>query len=205
MGRAMGAGALARIEKVATELKLTDDQKTGIQKAGDTIREKFRDDFDKARQDGDREKMTALFKAQGEALDKELAGVLKPEQMKRLKQIEVQTAGLAAFATEDVQNALKLTDAQKKEVKEAEDAVEKDMQEAFQGAFQGGFSPDKMQEVGKKVQTMRTDALDKVLKGLTDDQKKEWKELTGDRLELTIQDLFPGGGRPGGGGPRPPN
>ena len=38
----------------------------------------------------------------------------------------------------------------------------------------------------KKVQTLRTEAMDKVVKGLSDDQKKTWKDLTGDKFELSF-------------------
>jgi hypothetical protein len=199
-GRGMGGAALLGVEKVATELKLTDDQKADVKKTTDTVNAKYRDEMTKARQDMDREKMTEIAKAQNADLDKALAGVLKPEQTKRLKQIEVQVAGPAAFSMEDVDSALKLTDAQKKDIKDVNDSLQKDVQDAFQGAFQGGFNADKMQEVMKKVQTIRSDAVDKIAKGLTDDQKKTWKDLAGDKFELNFSD-FP---RPGGGA-RPPN
>ena len=131
-GRGIGAAGLLRNDKVQEELKLTDDQKSDVQKAGDTVRAKYKDDMDKARSGMDFQKMGELAKAQGEDMEKAVAGVLKPEQSKRLKQIEVQAAGLAAFSMDDVQSALKLTDAQKKDAKDATDALQKDVQDAFQ-------------------------------------------------------------------------
>ena len=35
-----------------------------------------------------------------------------------------------------------------------------------------------------KMQTMTKDAMDKAVNGLTDDQKKTWKDLTGDTFEF---------------------
>ena len=80
---------------------------------------------------------------------KRLADVLKPEQAKRLKQIEVQAAGLAAFSKDDVQTALKLTDAQKASVKTAADDMQKDIQDLFKDA-QG--DREKMAAAFKKIQ-----------------------------------------------------
>ena len=48
----------------------------------------------------------------------------------------------------------------------------------------------------KKVQDLRTEAVEQVVKGLTDEQKKTWKDLTGDKFEVT---LGPGGFGPGAG------
>ncbi len=184
-----------------SELKLTDEQVSNVQNEGEKIRAKYKDEMDKARADMDREKMGELRKAQDEDMDKAVAGILKPDQTKRLKQIEIQAAGLGAFLMDDVQNALKLTDAQKSEIKDASEGLQKDVRETMQGAFQGGFDRDKMTEAMKKVQTMQSDAVDKVLKDLTDDQKKTWKDLTGEKFELD----FGGFGPPGGGRPGRPN
>ncbi len=92
------AAALLRNDRVQVELNLSDDQKAEIQKAAAAAGDRYRDDLEKA-----------------------TMGALKPDQAKRLKQIEAQSAGLAAFSKEDVQAALKLTDAQKASVKTAAD------------------------------------------------------------------------------------
>ncbi len=166
------AAALLRNDKVQEELNLTDDQKAEMQKAAAAAGEKYRDDLEKA-----------------------TLGVLKPEQAKRLKQIEVQSAGLAAFSKEDVQAALKLTDAQKTTVKGAVDDMQKDVQDLMKDA-QG--DREKMTAAFKKIQDLRTDAVEQVVKGLSEDQKKTWKDLTGDKFEVAIgQGNF---GAIGGGG-----
>jgi hypothetical protein len=50
--------------------------------------------------------------------------VLKPEQLKRLRQIENQQAGINVFTKEEVQKALKLNDDQKEKI----DTLVKDYQ-----------------------------------------------------------------------------
>jgi hypothetical protein len=198
-----GTGALLRMDKVQEELKISDSQKTDIKAASDKVQEKYKDDMDKARADMDFQKMQELGRQQNEDLEKALGTVLKPDQSKRLKQIQVQVAGLQAFSRDDVQSALKLTDAQKKDVKDTVDGVQKDIQEAFQGAF---GDRDKMAEAQKKVQTLRTDAMDKIVRGLTDDQKKTWKDLNGEKFDLPAGPggFGPPGGRPPGGNPPNP-
>jgi Spy/CpxP family protein refolding chaperone len=165
------AAALLRNDKVQEELNLTDDQKAELQKAAAAAGDKYRDDLEKA-----------------------TMGALKPDQAKRLKQIEVQSAGLAAFSKEDVQAALKLTDAQKASVKTAADDMQKDIQDLFKDA-QG--DREKMAGAFKKIQELRTEGLDQVVKGLSDDQMKTWKDLTGDKFEVA---LGQGGFGAGGGG-----
>jgi Spy/CpxP family protein refolding chaperone len=165
------AAALLRNDKVQEELNLTDDQKAEMQKAAAAAGDRYRDDLEKA-----------------------TMAALKPDQAKRLRQIEVQSAGLAAFSKEDVQAALKLTDAQKAGVKTAADEVQKDIQDILKDA-QG--DREKMADAFKKIQGLRADALGQVVKGLSDDQKKTWKDLTGDAFDVAPGQ---GGFGPGGGG-----
>ncbi len=200
---APSAAVLLRNDKVQEELKLTDAQKADLTKAEDAVSEKYKDDLAKARADMDREKMTELRKAESADLEKATAGVLKPEQAKRLNQIEVQAAGLAAFSKEDVQTALKLTDAQKQDVKTAVDDMQKDVQDLMKDA-QG--DRQKMTDAFKKVQELRTDAMAGIVKGLSADQKKTWTDLTGEKFDVALlqQGRFgqggPGGFGAGGGG-----
>ena len=195
---APSAAALLRNDKVQEELKLTDAQKADLTKAEDAVSEKYKDDLAKARTDMDREKMAELRKAENADLEKATAGILKPEQTKRLKQIEVQAAGLNAFSKEDVQTALKLTDAQKQDVKTAVDDMQKDVQDLFKDA-QG--DREKMTDAIKKVQELRTDAMAGIVKGLSADQKKTWNDLTGEKFDVALlqQGRFGQGGVGAGG------
>jgi Spy/CpxP family protein refolding chaperone len=198
-GFGRSAAFLIRNEKVADELKLTDDEKEAAQKAADKVNEKFRDQMDAAR--GDREKMADLRKTMTEESDKAVLAVLKPERAKRLKQIQVQAAGLNAFTMDDVETALKLSDKQKTAVKDATKDLQDDIRDLMQDAR---GDQEKMAAARKKIETMRTDAFDKVVNGLSDDQKKTWKDLTGDKFDVAALQGpggFPGGGFPGGGFP----
>ena len=178
MLQAPSAAVLLRDEKVQTELKLTDDQKAAFTKISD----KYKDDIAKARTDMDRKKMGELFTAQSDEVEKAVPDVLKADQIKHLNQLEVQSASLGAFSKDDVATALKLTDVQKKGVEEAKTGIEKDAADILKDA-QG--DREKMADAFKKVQGLRKDALDKIVATLSDDQKKTWTSLTGDKFEFS--------------------
>jgi hypothetical protein len=201
MGGFGGPGMYLRIEKVQKDLGLDKD---GVKKAEDAltkVNEDTREDRQKAfNPDTSQEERTKLMAKINEAQDKALKDVLSEKQMKRLKQIERQQALSNVFSMEDVQKALKLADDQKTKIKEINDDMNKEVREAFQG----GFSPETM----TKIQGLRKDAMSNAMKVLKDDQKKELKELLGEPLELTQEDLMQGrggrgrGGKPGADKPR---
>jgi Spy/CpxP family protein refolding chaperone len=190
---APGAAQLLGMEKVQEELKLTDDQKAQITK----ITEKYKEDMAKARADMNREKMGELRKAESEEIEKAVPTVLKAAQVKRLKQLEVQIGGLRALSKDDVQASLKLTDAQKKSIKDSTEELAKDREEMIQAA---GGDRTKMGEIFTKIQAMQKEAMEKTVNGLTDDQKKEWKELNGAKFDFPTPQRGP---RPGAAPEKP--
>ena len=121
--------------------------------------------------------------------------MLQPEQSKRLKQISLQMRGSQAFNEEEVQKTLNLTDDQKDKIKTINEDAGKEMQEIRQGA-QGNF-----QEMGKKMAALGKETMDKVSSLLTDEQKKSWKEMTGDPFEFKFE-APPGGFRGRRGAPQ---
>jgi Spy/CpxP family protein refolding chaperone len=174
----MSAAMLLGNEGVQKELKLTDEQKEKAREFAQAQGEKMREAFQNAQ--GDPEKMQEARKAMTEAGDKFVKETLKPEQQKRLKQIQYQADVLQTLsANEEVQKTLKLTDEQKEKLKTLADDLRKDRQELFQG----GGGPEMMQ----KMQALTKDYTTKAQAVLTDAQKKEWKDLTGDPFELQMQ------------------
>jgi Spy/CpxP family protein refolding chaperone len=194
-GGGFSPGMLLQNTGVQKELKLTDEQVQKIKDVTQKIQDKHKDDFAalaKVDQQERREKFQELFKVIGEETEKELAGVLKPEQSKRLKQISLQQRGSQALSDEEVQKTLKLTDDQKDKIKTLNEDAGKEMRELFQNA-QGNF-----REAQEKVAALRKETMEKVVALLTDDQKKTWKEMTGEPFEVRFE------GRGGFGGRRGP-
>lgn len=186
-----GAGMLLGNSGVQQELKLDKDQKEKVTEFLKKQREKMQGLFQPG---GDREKFQEAMKEAAAETDKFIKDTLKPEQQKRLKQIQRQQAGVAAFSDEDVQKALKLTDEQKDDIKKVAEETQKNVQELFQGGDR-----EKFRENMQKARAMNKEAAEKVVKMLTPEQQKAWKEMIGEPYEVKFEG-FGGGGRPPGRG-----
>lgn len=184
------------------ELKITDDQKKALKPAMDKAEEqakKMREMFAGGGGGGfDREAMQKMMEEGRKFADEMKAMVeksLTPEQVKRAKQIEVQAMGMRAFANEDVAKALKITDDQKEKLKGISDDMQKEMQDlrqeygirGFGGGGGGGGNVDqaKMAEFQKKNKALTDETMEKVMKAMTDDQKKAWKDMTGEPFDTS--------------------
>jgi Spy/CpxP family protein refolding chaperone len=182
-----GAGMLLRNSGVQKELKLTDEQTTKVKEFLEKTGAKMREAF----QAGDQEKTREVMKEIAQETEKFVKDTLKEDQVKRLKQIEHQIAGPRAFGEEDVAKALKLTDEQKDDIKKINEELGAAAQEAFQGAF---GDREKMAEARKKMENLNKEAMTKITKMLTPDQKKAWKEVTGEPFDFKPEGFGPGGG-----------
>jgi hypothetical protein len=182
----MDAGMLLGQKSVQEELKLTEDQIAKADKLNMTLREKFGEDLK------DKDKRADAMKKMSEERMKALADILKPDQTKRLKQIEIQLAGVNGLTREDVQTALKLSDKQKADVKGLADDLAKDSRELFKDA---GMDPAKFAEIRAKVQTLSKEATAKFVSGLSDEQKSEFKKLVGDEFKGKIEFMVPRRGK----------
>jgi Spy/CpxP family protein refolding chaperone len=190
-GRMMGGGLLLLAnESVQKELKITDEQKTKIKEFADAQQAKMREFFQGGQPD--REKMAEAMREGREKSEKFVKETLNADQQKRYKQITLQQAGMAAFATEDVQKQLKFTDDQKDKLKSLGEEMRKDMTDLGRG-----FDQETMQ----KRRTITKEYNTKAMETLTDEQKKAWKEMTGEPFEIRM-DAGRGGDRrrPGGEG-----
>jgi hypothetical protein len=184
-----GPGALLGNAGVQKEIKLTEDQLKKYEefnKGNESKRQEMREAF----MNQDREKAQEIQKELAAATEKFVKDTLTADQAKRLKQITRQTMGPNAFTDEEVAKELKLTDEQKEGVKKIVEDLGAQSKEAFSEA---GQDPEARQAVFKKIQGFRTEATDKITKMLTADQKKTWKDLTGDKFEIQF-------GPRGGGG-----
>jgi Spy/CpxP family protein refolding chaperone len=198
-GGQMDGPVLLLNKSVQDELKLTDDQKADLKKVGDKMKESMQKAFtDNPGKDG-KEKRDAAIKEITEDTTKTVTKTidgLKDAQKTRFKQIQVQVKGLRAFSDEAVAKTLNLTDKQKDEIKTATEDLAKDVREIMMAA---GRDPEKRAEAQKKAAELTTKATDKVVSSLSDEQKKTWKELTGDKFDYKAENLFPGGGGKKGG------
>ncbi len=179
-----GGAALLSNKGVQKELKANDEQAEKLNTLAREMMGKQREESQGLRdlsQEERREKMQELARTHNAELVKGMGGFLKPEQVKRFEQIQLQQSGVAAFASPRVQEALKLTDEQKSKFREISDASGESMREAFQGA------QSDREGAMRKIGEVRKQATEKAVGVLTDDQKKAWKDMTGEPFQVVYE------------------
>lgn len=168
-----GVDAISLLEQksVQEELKLSDEQIKKGKELSDKRREALREVF-QGGGDLSREERQKKFQEMRTTYSKALAEILKPDQLKRVKQIALQQMvkfGLAfAVNDADVASALKITDEQKGKIRE----IQTKAREELQGAGRDEEGAKKRQEVMKAVN-------EKVEGVLTAEQKTKLKDLQG--------------------------
>jgi Spy/CpxP family protein refolding chaperone len=204
-GSSAGSGGfdvLLDNESVQKELKLNEGQ---IQRIKEVMRQV------RQRQDGARAKiqevnptnrqarLREVMKIASDETLKAAGDILNAQQLKRLKQIQLQQQGLEALSDPDAAKVLKLTDDQKNKVQLIQDDLRKESTAVLKARPGGSF-----QENLKKILVLRREALDKGLGLLTAEQMEAWKGLAGDPFEVKFESFFrrpPGEtGKPGESG-----
>lgn len=166
---------LATIDKVQTELKLSDEQKDKIKKINDESREEMM----KQRQAGSRPDPEAMRKMRDETSDK-LKEVLNSDQQKRLMGIFIQVMGDGAVMDPAVGKEIGLTDDQKQKLHDAIGPPP----EGRQGGGGGQSFQDRRAKMEKEVAAV-----------LTDEQKKKLESLKGEKVDIDMSALRgPAGG-----------
>jgi hypothetical protein len=110
----------------------------------------------------------------------ELGKLLKPEQVRRVKQIQLQFYEFEGLARPDVVAALRLTPAQR-------DAVAAAIQEHKEKSREAIHEEMRKGELTLSVLQAKTEEVDratwaKLLGGLTEEQRKAWREMIGEPL-----------------------
>jgi Spy/CpxP family protein refolding chaperone len=182
-GRAGGPGGpgggppsmsrLAMIPKVQEALKLTDEQKTKIEKLNADSRKEMAD-----ASKGDRPDPETMRKMREGAADK-LKGVLDADQQKRLIGIFVQIMGNGAVMDPVVGKEIGLTDEQKDKLHEA-------IGPPPEGGRGGG---------GQSFQERRAKMDKEVAAVLTAEQQKKLESLRGEKVDIDMSALRGGRGR----------
>jgi len=165
---------------VQKELKLTDEQIEKAEKASTELGEKMqerRQDLQNVDQAERMEKMQAMMAEMRTEAKKSANEILKDDQKKRFEQIAYQAQGVGAYADPEVQAKLKMTDEQKSKVKDAMDESMQQMRSAFQD------NQGDREAMQKRMTEIRTEMTNKVTALLTDDQKKMWKDMTGEKFD----------------------
>jgi hypothetical protein len=137
----------------------------------------------------------AMETFQGELTDK-VKKILKPEQVTRLHQLDLQKRGPLGLSDAKVADELKLSPESRAAIAKIsadyQATVGKTMQEAFQSAAQNGNlqrgqGPDlsnRLSPVRKAIDKAKKDAEDKIVAALTTDEKAAWTAAQGDPFKF---------------------
>ena len=179
---ALGTPFIVFREKVLDELKVTDEQEQTLLKY---LMEQIMETgpfLDSLKEGGpDREKKLEEHRKNArEKLAKELKEVLKPEQLKRLRQVTLQQEGSFALGQEDIRKELKITQEQMMKFV----AITQDLQKSVEPLVKQAQSGGNPEEIRPKVEQLKKDHAKQLEAVLTDAQKKQWKEMLGPPFEL---------------------
>ncbi len=169
-------------EDVQEDLALTSDQKSAYKDAQDNQQEKMRAQFEEMRNSGTRPDPTTMrdtFAKMMKEADGEVAKILKPEQVKRLKEISIQLDGNKAALKEDIQKDLTITDAQKAQLKKLQDAAQAANTSVMEKARNREIQWTEVQDITKKNDKALNDEIGKVL---TAAQKTKLTEMSGKKF-----------------------
>lgn len=182
-----GGIRMALRDDVSKELGLTADQKAKLQDASDKQREEMRAAFGsgggEGRGNGGGEggppDMAQMRKRMEERMAKEkqiLAGILTPDQQKRLRELTIQRQGNMAIMDSQVQADLKLTDAQKQQITDLQKKSMEANQTIMEKIRNQELDFQSARPIFEKNQKIMSDELMKIL---TDDQKKQFATMGG--------------------------
>jgi DNA gyrase/topoisomerase IV subunit A len=209
--------SLLENEKVQKEIDLLEEQKRDVEKLRAESRERmgnvFRE-FGNLREASEAEREKAM-KEMGEKREaatketvKQLEGILLPPQVARLKEISLQSRGTRALSDPQVQKDLGLNADQQSQITKISEEGDQKRRTLFTGG--GGGNRD---EIGAKMEAIRTESNEKTLAVLNADQRGKLEKMKGKPVSFDIAELQqrgrggPGGGpggpgRPGGDGQR---
>jgi hypothetical protein len=183
---------LLQHRKVQKELKMTAEQRINLHDALEDIEEDFEkqiealdklpnapdDAFEKIERNRQKMIRSALIKT----AEKELTAT----QKQRLRQVDRQFRGPAAFASADVQKALQLTDPQKKAAQELLERTN-----AVIERYLNSLDNDDEAKAKVEARDFRKEAAAKFVEQLTADQQTTWKKLLGEPTTgLDVEELW---------------
>jgi hypothetical protein len=171
-------------DKVQKELKVSDEQKQKLAKRLQIIVQDAKQFFDMlpGKKADERDKAVHTYRQNvTEKLAAFLEGLLKNEQLHRLRQLELQQEGaFALLIRPDLGKELKITDEQRKQFM----AVALELQMKTEPLLKDAQTGGNPQEIGPKIMKIRQEHADRIEAILSNAQKKQWREIRGQPLEF---------------------
>jgi hypothetical protein len=176
-------------EEVRKELQLSDEQTTHVKEVYRSARLRARSALERLNLEEKQKGSSALF---NKASDETLAAVssfLKPEQIKRLKQIHVQAEGFRAFAEPEVRRALRLTDEQAKKLDDIRSETMEELHQVFRSSPRASYFRENL----KRMSAVRRKALARCVAVMTADQRTAWEQMSGPIFAFRSEQQITGG------------
>jgi hypothetical protein len=183
----MGGGGgvmLLSNKSVQGEIKATSEQVEKLNALGEKLGTKQREesakfrDLDPAERGPKQQELNRTMMAE---VKTGVTDILKPEQVKRFEQLQLQQAGVNAFGMPRIQDGLKLTDEQKTKIRDVNQEYQPKMRELFTNAG------DDREAAMKKVAELRKEQTEKVMAVLTVEQRTSYKDMTGEPFEIKME------------------
>jgi len=181
----LGGSFLVFRDKAQKDLKLTEDQKEKLEQylkewIPDAMR--FFEKIDGLKRDEREEELGAHRPKAQATLATALKEILKEDQRKRLRQLELQQEGAFALHHGDVEirKDLKITDEQRRQFM----AVILEMQTKIAPLLKDVDSGGDPQEIWPKLMRIRKEHEGRIEALLSGTQKRQWKEMLGKLLDL---------------------
>ncbi|ADV62779.1 hypothetical protein Isop_2201 [Isosphaera pallida ATCC 43644] len=187
----MGGGAdlmtLASNEVVVKELGLKEDQVKAVRELAAAYRQASMAGFDRDAlfnaTPEERREMMAAMREKAAKLEEEyrpkLEKAVGAKAFERLEQIQIHMAGVQAFSMPRVEEALKITQAQREEARELMQTAMTEMREEMLSN-----PPADREEMMERMQAMQAKMTEKVLGILTDEQKAAFDKLKGEPVDV---------------------
>lgn len=173
---------LLRWESVAKELKLDAEQVQKVADLDDEARSEFQKRLNGQQKDIEGMRSIGVRWVKGQSM------ILRPEQMKRLREIHIQHLGIAAFADPVIHKELGLSQAQKETLGPILERHNQAVARIFMSAGQPARRPDRLAAQKRQAsstaelteQTMR-----EISAVLSVAQKKHWEQTVGKPFDFT--------------------
>jgi hypothetical protein len=198
--QANGQLELLRQPAVLDDLRLNDEQRKHVKVLAGRLEEEWKQRFRFGRDPVPPDEARQEALKQAKANDEEVRKILSDEQLQRLPQIALQQQRTGAFREADVAAALKLTSKQRQAIR----TIDEKLWFAAMKGWRGPGGPNVDPIAIANEQKRRDEAMDDILKLLTPEQNRQWKEMTGEPFKgpaplFPFPRFFPGGPPPGGG------
>jgi hypothetical protein len=180
--QALGPSFIVFRDQVLDELKISDETR---QKLLEHLMEQvmetgpFLDSLEKSGPEREK-KLNEHRKNAHQKLAKLLTETLNADQLKRLRQIELQHERAFVLNRADLVKELKITDQQRQQLATLTQEMQNKIQPLVKEAQSGG-DPE---EIRPKIFKIRDEYVKKLEGVLTDEQQKQWKDMLGKPLEL---------------------